>query len=50
METASDLLKNSGGKIQDIAYSVGYNSMQSFLRLFKKYYNMTPNEYRKRFG
>lgn len=50
METASDLLINSGGKIQDIAYNVGYNSMQSFLRLFKKYYNMTPNEYRKRFG
>jgi AraC-like DNA-binding protein len=26
---------------------VGYNSAQSFIRLFKKYYNMTPVEFRR---
>jgi two-component system response regulator YesN len=47
MESAADLLKNSSTKIQDIATRVGYNSAQSFIRLFKKYYNMTPVEFRR---
>ncbi len=50
METAQHLLLKSDSKIQDIAMEVGYNSIQSFLRLFKKYYCMTPIEYRRRFG
>lgn len=48
METAVNLLKNSTNKIQDISRQVGYNSTQSFIRLFKKYYNMTPVEFRRR--
>lgn len=47
MESAAKLLKNSSSKIQDIATQVGYNSAQSFIRLFKKYYNMTPIEFRR---
>lgn len=42
------LLGNNNMKIQDIAIRLGYNSSQSFIRYFKKYYNMTPNQYRKK--
>ncbi|MCT4597674.1 MAG: AraC family transcriptional regulator [Vallitalea sp.] len=42
------LLENQNMKIQDIANMLGYNSSQSFIRYFKKYYNMTPNQFRKK--
>jgi len=47
MEAAIKLLKENNRKIKDIANEVGYNNVQCFLRLFKKYYNMTPVEYRR---
>ncbi|MCT4542141.1 MAG: AraC family transcriptional regulator [Vallitalea sp.] len=42
------LVENKNMKIQDIANMLGYNSSQSFIRYFKKYYNMTPNQFRKK--
>jgi AraC-like DNA-binding protein len=42
------LLENKNMKIQDVANMLGYNSSQSFIRYFKKYYNMTPNQFRKK--
>jgi len=48
MEAAAGLLEDNGRKIQDIAAQVGYNNVQSFFRLFKKHYNMTPVEYRRK--
>lgn len=48
MEKAKELLLNNKSmKIQDIAIKLGYNSSQSFIRYFKKYYNVTPNQFRK---
>lgn len=49
MEKAKELIVNYNKKIQDVAYEVGYNSVQSFLRLFKKYYKMTPVEFRRNY-
>lgn len=46
METAAALLTDNSLKIQDISDRIGYNNIQSFFRLFKQYYNMTPHEYR----
>lgn len=48
MEMAADLLADHDYKIQDIASRVGYNNVQSFFRLFKKHYNLTPVEYRRK--
>lgn len=48
MEKAKEFLLTTNIKIQDIAIKVGYNSSQSFIRYFKKYYNITPNQFRKK--
>lgn len=47
MEAAKDIIMNENVKIQDVASKVGYNNIQTFFRLFKKYYGMTPIELRR---
>ena len=47
MEAAARLLLNKDVKITDIVEKVGYLSIQSFSRIFHKYYNCTPSDYRK---
>lgn len=40
------MLKNSEESMTNIAYSIGFPSVNSFNRLFKKEYNCSPTEYR----
>lgn len=47
IEHSLRLLSNSDMKIIDVAYSVGYNDINFFGELFKKYVNMTPSQFRK---
>ena len=44
---ACDLLVNSRILIRDVGLKTGFNTVQNFNRVFKKYTGMTPNEYRK---
>lgn len=44
---AKELLWNTDKTITDIAMSAGFNSSQYFSRVFSKYTNMTPIEYRE---
>ena len=46
MQKAAELLKESGLKISDVALCVGYNDVSYFIQTFKKYYLMTPEQYR----
>lgn len=48
MEYAHELLKNTDYNIQTIASMVGYTQASSFVSKFKKYYSITPAEYRKK--
>ncbi len=41
------LLKTTNLAIGDIAATVGYVNPESFIRVFKKQYHMTPAAYRK---
>ena len=47
MELAIRLLESyKAGKVSDIAQEVGFSSTKYFDSAFKKYFGMTPNEYR----
>ncbi|QJD84662.1 response regulator [Cohnella herbarum] len=48
MEKAVALLKNKGIKVYDISGELGYNQTQHFIKMFKKHYGLTPQEYRER--
>ena len=46
MTKAGKLLKDSNSYIKEVAISVGFEDQLYFSRLFKRYYGMTPSEYR----
>lgn len=46
MEQAHYLLKNSHKKIYEITEELGYQNPQYFSKIFRKYYGMTPQEFR----
>ncbi|WP_434310434.1 helix-turn-helix transcriptional regulator [Hominifimenecus sp. rT4P-3] len=47
VEQAQKLLKTTTYSISDIGYKCGFNSNQSFYRVFKKHTMVTPNQYRE---
>ncbi|MCS7464917.1 helix-turn-helix domain-containing protein [Paenibacillus doosanensis] len=47
MERAAELLLETGSKISDIALMVGYQHENSFIRVFRKYKDITPGKYRE---
>ncbi len=46
MEKAAFFLRTSAAKVFEIAELIGYNNTAYFIRVFKKFYDMTPQEYR----
>ncbi|GGF92055.1 putative HTH-type transcriptional regulator YtdP [Paenibacillus albidus] len=50
IERAKELLMNLDLLIQDIALQVGYQNVNSFIRMFKRSSGLTPGEYRKRYS
>lgn len=48
MEKASDLLLRSDLRIYEICEEIGYLDPAYFIKVFRKYYGMTPQEYRDR--
>ena len=48
MKRAKELLDNTEYTIDQIAYDVGYQNAESFIRMFKKINGMTTTEYRNR--
>lgn len=50
IEKAKVLLTTTRMMVKDIGFEVGFNSVQNYLRVFKKYENMTPKQYRESHG
>ena len=50
LKYACQLLTETDAKIIDIATKLGYDSLSFFLQLFKKTYQITPSEYRKKYS
>lgn len=46
MERALYLLKHTNKKIYEVTSELGYQNPQYFSKMFKKYYGLTPNEFR----
>lgn len=49
MNKASQLLTDTGLSVQSIADEIGYQSYSHFHKVFKEWFNTTPNEYRQKF-
>ena len=47
MEDANNYLINTDLPIEKISEAVGYNSVEHFSRMFKRYYKKSPQQYRK---
>ncbi|WP_461206223.1 helix-turn-helix domain-containing protein [Clostridium sp. DL1XJH146] len=47
IEKAKKLIVNTQHTIKEIGFRVGFNSLQSFFRIFKKYEGITPGQYRQ---
>ncbi|QPC45808.1 response regulator transcription factor [Mangrovibacillus cuniculi] len=47
LEESKKLLKKPQLKIYEVAYQVGYQNDKYFSKVFKKYYGITPNDYRE---
>ncbi|WP_136605676.1 helix-turn-helix domain-containing protein [Paenibacillus dokdonensis] len=47
MEKAAHLLTTGDRKIYEIAEQTGYRNPHYFIKVFKKYYGLTPQEYRE---
>ncbi len=45
---AVDMLIRSDLSISEISYKCGFNNVNYFIKTFKSYYELTPNEYRKK--
>ncbi len=46
IDKSKEFLINSGLNIDEIAYKMGYENSESFIRIFKKITNLTPTEFR----
>ncbi len=46
IEMARDLLRKKSYTVSQIAYQVGYQNPESFMKMFKKYARCTPSQYR----
>jgi len=50
VEKAKRQLESSKNSIEQIIYSLGYNDIHSFRKIFIRYTDLTPKEYRGRYG
>ncbi|MCG8308029.1 MAG: helix-turn-helix domain-containing protein [Cytophagales bacterium] len=50
MEAAKKHFEMSSGNVSEVMYTVGYNDMKSFRKVFKKITGLTPNGYRTKYG
>jgi len=47
MEKARSQLKFSGTSVNDVAFRMGFADVQSFCKMFKKYFGVSPGRYRE---
>lgn len=48
MERARELFAEKSFSVKEVAYRLGYEKASSFIRIFRKFYNFSPGELKKR--
>lgn len=48
MEKAADILQNSNLMVYEVSERVGYSNVDYFYKKFKQYFNVSPNEFRRK--
>lgn len=48
IQKASELLKSQEKSVTDVCFEVGYNNASYFIKQFRMYYGLTPNQFRKK--
>lgn len=48
--TLGNLLETTNAPVSEITWSVGYEDINTFLKLFRRLVRLTPNQYRERFN
>ena len=48
MQQAKKFLQETSFGVAQVAYKVGYENAESFMKMFKKAFGLTPTEYRKK--
>ena len=49
LNTACELLKHSQKQVSEICFTVGFNDLPHFIRVFRKAMGISPTAYRKQF-
>ena len=49
LERACELIRSHRYSLSEVSQMTGYKNYSTFARVFKKYYDITPKEYRKKF-
>lgn len=49
LEKACELIRSHRYSLSEVSQMTGYKNYSTFARVFKKYYDITPKEYRKKF-
>ena len=49
LDTACELLKHTQKQVSEICYSVGFNDLPHFVRVFTHAEGISPSKYRKRY-
>ncbi len=50
VELAKKQLESTGKTISEVTFNIGYNDSDAFRKIFKKYTDLSPLEYRKRYS
>ena len=49
LDKACELIRSHRYSLSEVSQMTGYKNYSTFARVFKKYYDITPKEYRKTF-
>ena len=50
VEFAKKLLESGGKTVNEVTYATGYNDVDAFRKIFKRFTDLSPLDYRKKYA